>query len=119
MSPDIGADHEETLYLQNYLAKALKLQNKHDEADHINQRIESIKQSRTKKEEEATQSLWDAVFTDPKEAFDFILDPNKKEREEETRLKKEVKASKKAWRKIRQQRFQFLDSDLSVATGDQ
>jgi len=119
MSPDIGADHEETLYLQNYLAKALKLQNKHDEADHISQRIESIKLSRTKKEAEATQSLWDAVFTDPKEAMDFILDPNKKEREEETRLKKEVKTSKKAWRKIRQKRFQFLDSDLSVTTGDQ
>ena len=118
MSPDIGADHEETLYLQKYLASSLKQQNKHEEADHITERIESILKSRTKKEEEATQSLWDSLLTDPKEAFDFILDPNKKEREEESRLKKEVKASKKAWRKIRQKRFQFLDSDLSVATGD-
>lgn len=119
MSPDIGADHEETLYLQKYLASSLKQQNKHEEADHITERIESILKSRTKKEEEATQSLWDSLLTDPRDAFDFILDPNKKEREDEARLKKEVKSSKKAWRKIRQRRFMFLDSDMSVATGEQ
>lgn len=118
LSPDIGADHEETMYLQKYLAKSLRQQNKNDEADHIEKRIESMKASRKKKEQEATKSLWDALFTDPKEAFDYIMDPNKKEREEETRLKKEIKSSKKAWRKIRQQRFQFLDGDLSVATGE-
>lgn len=115
-SPDIGADHEETVYLQQYLVKALRLQNKHDEADHIDQRIASIQESRTAKEAKATKSLWDTLFTDPSEAFDFIMDPNKKEREEESRLKKEVKASKRAWRKIRQNKFGFLDSDVSVGT---
>lgn len=115
-SPDIGADHEETVYLQQYLVKALRLQNKHDEADHIDQRIASIQESRTEKEAKATKSLWDTLFTDPSEAFDFIMDPNKKEREEESRLKKEVKASKRAWRKIRQNKFGFLDSDVSVGT---
>jgi hypothetical protein len=119
MSPDIGADHEETIYLQKYLAKSLRQQNKNDEAEHIEKRIESIKSTRKKKEQEATKSVWDALFTDPKEAFDYIMDPNKKEREEETRLKKEVKASKKAWRKIRQQRFQFLDGDISVGTSNE
>ena len=41
--------------------------------------------SRTKEKEDTTKSLWDAIFTDPNEAFDLIMDPNKKEREEETR----------------------------------
>jgi len=118
-SPDIGADHEETMYLQKYLAKALKQQNKHDEADHIEQRVVSMQKSRARKEEEATKSLWDTLVTDPSEAFDIIMDPNKKEREEENRMKKEVKASKRAWRKIRQKRFNFLDSDLSVSASQQ
>jgi len=43
------------------------------------------------------------------EPFESIVDPNKKEREEEERIKKEVRASKKAWRKIREERFKFLD----------
>jgi len=49
----------------------------------------------------------------PKEAYEFLVDPNKKEREEEEKLRKEVKASKKRWRKIRQERFAFLDSDIA------
>lgn len=48
----------------------------------------------------------------------MIMDPNKKEREEEESLKKEVRASKKQWRKIRQERFQFLDSNMETA-GDE
>ena len=117
-SPDIGADHVETQYLYRYLEKALRLQNKKEEADEIRERLANVEISRKKEKENTTQSLWDAVFTDPSEAFEIIMDPNKKEREEETRLKKQVKASKKAWRKIREQRFKFLDgnNDLSVGT---
>jgi hypothetical protein len=66
------------------------------------------KKSDEKKEAEA--SLWDSFLKAPSEAYDMVFDPNKKEREEEERLRKEVKASKKAWRKIRQERFAFLDS---------
>lgn len=117
-SPDIGPEHIETQYLQRYLEKALRLQNKKDEAEDIKERLANIEISRTKEKEDTTKSLWDAIFTDPNEAFDLIMDPNKKEREEETRLRKQVKASKKAWRKIREQRFKFLDTnnDMSVAT---
>ena len=115
-SSDIGPDHEETLYLQKYLAQSLNQQGKADEAAHIEHRIASIQKSRTSKEEAETKTLWDSLITDPKEAFDYVMDPNKKEREEESRLKKEVKQSKKAWRKIRQNRFRFLDSDMSVAS---
>jgi hypothetical protein len=117
-SPDIGADHVETQYLQRYLEKALRMQNKKEEADEIRERLANIEVTRSKEKETTTKSLWDAIFTDPNEAFDLIMDPNKKEREEETRLKKQVKASKRAWRKIREQRFKFLDAsnDLSVFT---
>lgn len=52
---------------------------------------------------------------DPQETLDMIMDPNKKEREEEQKLKKEVKASKRAWRKIRKQRFAFLDATNAAA----
>jgi len=46
----------------------------------------------------------------PQEALDMIMDPNKQERQEEEKVRKEVKASKKAWRAIRKERFGFLDS---------
>ena len=84
-SPDIGPEHIETQYLQRYLEKALRLQNKKDEAEDIKERLANIEISRTKEKEDTTKSLWDAIFTDPNEAFDLIMDPNKKEREEETR----------------------------------
>ena len=72
---------------------------------------------RKNEKEQVSESLWGSFFTDPKEALDLLVDPNKREREEEARLKKEVKASKRAWRNIRQQQFKFLDSgnDASVA----
>ena len=54
----------------------------------------------------------------PTEALEMIMDPNKKEREEEEHVKREVRASKKQWRKIRQERFQFLDSNME-AMGDE
>ena len=47
------------------------------------------------------------------------MDPNKKEREEEENVKREVRASKKQWRKIRQERFQFLDSNMEALGGDE
>lgn len=53
--------------------------------------------------------MWDSLVSG--DALDMIMDPNKKEREEEEKLRKEVKASKKQWRKIRQERFQFLDAN--------
>jgi hypothetical protein len=53
--------------------------------------------------------MWDLVMAAPTEALDMIMDPNKKERQEEEKLRKEVKASKKQWRIIRKERFGFLD----------
>lgn len=37
------------------------------------------------------------------------MDPNKEEREEEEKTKAAVKASKKQWKKIREERFDFLN----------
>jgi hypothetical protein len=60
--------------------------------------------------------MWDMVMAAPTEAFDMIMDPNKKEREEEEKLRKEVKASKKQWRMIRKERFGFLDANSNSAS---
>ena len=57
--------------------------------------------------------MWDYVVAAPSEALDMIMDPNKKEREEEEKLRTEVKASKKQWRMIRKERFAFLDANSS------
>ena len=59
--------------------------------------------------EEGEKSIWDALVSGPQEALDMIMDPNKREREEEEKTTKEVKAAKKAWRAIRKERFPFLD----------
>jgi hypothetical protein len=59
--------------------------------------------------DDAEKSMWDMVMAAPTEALDMIIDPNKKEREEEEKLRNEVKASKKQWRSIRKERFGFLD----------
>ena len=48
--------------------------------------------------------------------MEMIMDPNKKEREEEEKLRKEVKASKKQWRRIRRERFGFLDTATTVSS---
>ena len=39
------------------------------------------------------------------------MDPSRNDREEEEKMRKEVKASKKQWRRIRKARFAFLDAD--------
>lgn len=62
--------------------------------------------------------MWDVVMSAPAEALDMIMDPNKKEREEEEKLRKEVKASKKQWRIIRKERFSFLDANVASGKGD-
>ena len=69
---------------------------------------------RVEETEQAEISLWDSMVAAPTETLEMIMDPNKKEREEEEHLKKEVRASKKQWRKIRQERFQFLDSNMET-----
>jgi hypothetical protein len=65
--------------------------------------------SKSKEKSAADKSLWDSWFGS--DVLDSLMDPNKKEREDEENLKKEIKASKRAWRKIREERFQFLDAN--------
>jgi hypothetical protein len=82
-----------------------------------------LTESKLKNEKtEAEKSMWDNFLEAPQEVYDMVMDPSKKEREEEDKLRKEVKASKKAWRHIRRERFAFLDSGdggdrQSVKTG--
>lgn len=105
-SPDIGPDHHETITLYKYLEQALRAQKKTEEAKHVAEKIFKNKQMKNTEKIEANKTLWDQWIAEP---FESIVDPNKKEREEEERIKKEVRASKKAWRKIRDDRFKFLD----------
>ena len=107
-SPDIGPDHHETITLYKYLEQALRAQKRLDEADEVAAKIEENKKLKSNEKVEADKSVWDEWITEP---FESIVDPNKKEREEEERIKKEVRASKKAWRRIREERFKFLDAN--------
>jgi len=115
-SPDIGPDHTETLYLKRYLEKTLRSQKKKEEADEIIQMLNIIENRKNSEKYLLSKSLLGLIMSDPKEAIDFIMDPNKKDREEEERTRREVKTSRKAWRKVREERFKFLDlgNDSSV-----
>ena len=84
-SPDIGADHQETLYLQKYLEKALQMQNKMEEADAISERLKSIETMRRAEKEKASKSLWDTLLSDPSEALNIIMDPSIKSRHQRRR----------------------------------
>jgi hypothetical protein len=117
-SPDIGPDHHETIVLHKYLAQSLRAQGKYEEADEVMVKVKAAEIIKNKEKEEAEKSLWDSLMNAPQEAYDFVVDPNKKEREEEEKLRKEVKQSKKRWRKIRQERFAFLDSDMAASKSE-
>lgn len=106
-SPDIGIEHHETVQLQGYLEQALRSQNKYEEAEEIKEKLQSNEKTKAKVKDEANSLLMACM--DPSELFGSIMDPNKEEREEEERTKEAVKASKKQWRKIRAERFAFLD----------
>lgn len=110
-SPDIGPEHHETRLLESYLEQAYRAQDKHVQADHLKEKLLLAEQEQELEKNKADRTLWDTMFTDPWEAMDIIMDPNKNEREQEERRKKEVKASKRQWIKIRKKKFEFLDID--------
>mmetsp|Transcript_234 Transcript_234/g.588 ORF Transcript_234/g.588 Transcript_234/m.588 type:complete len:765 (-) Transcript_234:117-2411(-) len=116
-SPDIGPDHHETILLYTYLEDVLSLTGQDKEAKEIRKRIKEHDKRLRSEKDEAEKSMWDLVMAAPTEAIDMIMDPNKKERKEEEKLRKEVKASKKQWRAIRKQRFAFLDANASSTGG--
>lgn len=113
-SPDIGPDHHETTVLRKYLAQCLRKENKYDEAEQVTGLVRAAEAMKQKEQKEAEHSLWESIVNAPSEAFDMIMDPNKKERQQEEKLRNEVKASKKRWRMIRQERFAFLDADVPI-----
>ena len=113
-SPDIGVDHFETLQLQGYLEQVLRAQKKYEEADQIKEKLASNEKVKSKEKTEASSLLMSCL--DPSEFFGNLMDPNKKEREEEERTKDAVRASKKKWKQIREERFAFLDQNKSDDT---
>ena len=110
-SPDIGPEHHETILLYKYLIQTLDAQGRTSESQEIKNRVTLYEKARSKEAYDAEQSMWDYMMNAPTDAYDLVMDPNRKDREKEEALKKEVKASKRAWRQIRQERFPFLDAD--------
>lgn len=116
-SPDIGPDHHETRFLKKYLVQALQNQGKKDQAKKITKELEAAEKAERKERESLMGDAGIDCFTCG--VFEGLMDPNKDEREEEERLKKEVKASKRAWRRIREERFKFLDASNGIDNRDQ
>jgi len=118
-SPDIGPEHHETLVLYKYLEKVLRKLGKTEEADEVAEKLREAESRLSEEKKDAEESLWDSFMCGggPTDAYDMIMDPNKQEREEEENLRREVKASKKQWRKIRHDRFQFLDTNKNKSEG--
>lgn len=109
-SPDIGPSHHETILLYRYLEKVLLKSGKRKEAKEIGKRLVEHENRLETEKNEAECRIWDGFIEAQTEVIDMIIDPNKKEREDEEKLWKDVKASKRQWRKIRKQRFAFLDA---------
>ena len=115
-SPDIGPKHHETILLYTYLETVLSMTGNDAEAKEVRNRIMDHDKRLKSEKDDAEQSMWDFMIAAPTEAIDMIMDPNKKEREQEEEMRKEVKASKKQWRAIRKERFAFLDSNSGGAS---
>lgn len=107
-SPDIGPDHHETVILYKYLAQSLRAQNRYEESKEVMSKVQVAEASQAKEEKEAEKSLFES-FGD---VYDMVVDPNRKDREQEQKFRSEVKQSKKQWRRIRNERFPFLDVDV-------
>jgi hypothetical protein len=93
------------MMLYRYLERALRALKKTDEAEDVAKKIYAHRKQKKIEKIEAEKSLWNAWIM---ELFESIIDP-KKDREEEEKIKKEIRASKKAWRKVWNERFKFLD----------
>ncbi|KAL3764956.1 hypothetical protein ACHAW5_006664 [Stephanodiscus triporus] len=104
--PDIGPDHPETIALFGYLKQSLQAQRKNAEAEVVAEWILESDQKRTQEKAEDEKPIWDQFILEPLET---IVDPSKKEREAEEKIRKEMRASKNAWKEIRGKRFKFLD----------
>ena len=115
-SPDIGPDHHETILLYSYLENVLKITGQSEEAKEVRERIDEHDKRLKSEKDEAEQGILEYIFSAPGEAIEAIIDPNKKEREAEEEMRREVKASKKQWRAIRKERFGFLDANSAGGT---
>ena len=104
-SPDIGPDHHETITLYRYLEQALRAQKKTDEAGQVEAKILRHEQEKRTEKAVAERLLLDQWGAESSESK---VDPNNKEKKKEEKNKR-VRASKRAWRKIREEKFKFLE----------
>jgi len=104
--PDIGPCHPETVALYGYLKETLKVQGKNADAKVVAGWILESDQERRIEKADTDKPVWDQFIFEPLES---IIYPHKKERIVEEKMWKELRASTLAWKKIREERFKFID----------
>mmetsp|Transcript_1672 Transcript_1672/g.2267 ORF Transcript_1672/g.2267 Transcript_1672/m.2267 type:complete len:866 (+) Transcript_1672:125-2722(+) len=105
-SPDIGPYHLETLSLYLSLEKCLIAQKKKKDAKEVHDMIEEIELTRGQQEEEQEKTMWDYLDVCS------VINPNHTEEQNREARTKQIKASKRAWRKTRTERYPYLHSPL-------
>ena len=98
----LGPNHPETIMIYNRLIDTLWAQDNRDEIPRLQAHVEAYEQSRTKELETAKHSLWEYFV------YDMIVDPSREDRETDEAYRREIKASKRIWKKIREEKFSFL-----------
>lgn len=108
-SDEFGPYHAETLLHLEILWKSLKCQHKHKSASSVKSQIKKARKMQQHGDVDEPD-LSELVETDQCGAIDhvcdMILDPSKKEREEEKRKVETVEESRAMWLKVRRQFFQ-------------
>ncbi|KAL7563910.1 hypothetical protein ACA910_008042 [Epithemia clementina (nom. ined.)] len=118
-SPDIGPHHEETMILNLHLISALQAQGKTREAALIHKRIEMYQSALGKRIDDEVGcrmmkndvTCWETFLDASSDVYDTVIDPARRDREKDELLRRQVKASKRAWMRTRYERFSFLDAE--------
>jgi len=111
---DFGPCHTETLMQMELLRKSLKYQHKYKSASAISSQIKKAKKMQKQRgfDEPEPPKLSVLCATDQCGAFehvcDMVLDPNKKERQEEKRKMDAVEESRALWLEERRSFFQLM-----------
>jgi cytidylate kinase len=79
-SPDIGPEHHETYLLNKYLERVLRRNKKEKEANQVLTKLQKTEQRLKTEKKDAKNHYGINCCADPTEAFDMVMDPNKKER---------------------------------------
>ena len=101
------------------LAKVNAQKAEKEEAEHVTELAERKAAERNAEQPDeipsvaTSASFWDTLSDSIQQgtnsAYDLIMDPNRKVREEEEAVKARIRGSKQVWRSIRRERYPFLE----------